>query len=154
MVGEHEHDVPSPDELRRGAVQAEEAALRGDLGRITRDLLTAAVDQAGRITFPREKLDEVAERSVYVREEDGQLVLTIAEDPVAEEVQAILDAPGEWIATKTGRATRPTGAGGRFSGEVTYVEETAPGEWGEPQTATPQAFLREHVLAAGVPLLG
>lgn len=110
-------------------------------------------DEGGEVTLPPGWQEAAAGKAIAVHEPgDGSRTLKVVNTPPTREVQAILEASGGWLEAKTGKALKVTGAS--LDGErVMVVREDAPGRWSEPADYHPDCFLREAVLASGVPLL-
>ena len=118
-------------------------------------LLAALVDEAGgEVTLPagwRERMEQDDRPVLMTEHEDGSTTFLRVEHPVAEQAQAVLDGGPDWVHASTGRTVKVTGA---EQDVVVTLVQLEVGKWSEPQRWHADCFLREHVLAAGVPLLG
>lgn len=151
-----EFDVPDPDHIRDLA----------DAARSTPESFEALINtqaimyliehsEDGQIAIPAEELERYGTgetgKVLLAHRVDGDWIFQVADDPPSANAQAVLDGGADWLRTETGQAVRVTGADGD---QVVFVVALANGGWSEPQRYHSECFLRDHVLAAGVPLLG
>lgn len=140
-----------PDRLRAAAENARRHP--PTVEELTAVLMVLTREQGGTVVCSVEEVEAqaVSGQALHVTEEDGEVRFHLVDDPVSVTVEAILGGPREWLETATGRAVRVTG--GRGKG-VIFVREGPVGSWSEPVIFRAGCFLRDHVLASGVPLLG
>lgn len=120
--------------------------------KMTQMLMYLAEENGGTLAAPSEALEALVTSGKvgFIDWTGEETVFAIIEDQPTRKAQAILDGGPEWLESVTGRAARVTGAVGDM---IAFVREEEPGRWGDPLHYHADCFLRDHVLAAGVPLL-
>lgn len=147
-----EFDVPDPDRLREAA-----AATTAEDMLVNAQALLYLIEQSedGRLVIPAEAMARYASgesgKAILVREAGDEVIFTAVDDPPSATAHAILEGGADWVRAESGQAVKVTGADGDT---VFFVVELVPGGWSLPEGYQSERFLRDHVLAAGVPLLG
>jgi hypothetical protein len=151
-----EFDVPDPDDIREAGQRARQ---RGETleSLINTWALMYLIEHSedGKLEMPTDELERYGTgetgKVLVVQEVDGRVIFQTADDPPSANAQAILDGGPNWVRAESGQPVKVTGADGD---SVVFVAGSADGGWGEPERWHSGCFLRDHVLAAGVPMLG
>lgn len=151
-------DIPDRDEIAEMAQDARRRGPTADQAAGATAALMALMERHGMTEFvmTAEELaahDTDCGQCILVSPEaaDGSKTFSIVDDPPSLRAQAVLDGGADWLRAASGQAVKVTGADGDM---VIHVVEVRPGVWSEPERYHADCFLRDHVLAGGVPLLG
>jgi hypothetical protein len=150
-------DMTDPEEIARLAAEARRNGPTAEQAQGATAALMLLMREQGLETFVAkvEDMDGLTEAYLCLLvspiQPDGTVSYTIVEDPPSAKAQAVIEGGVDWIEAASGTAVRVTSARGDM---IHFVREERPGSYGEGKRYHVDCFLRDHVLAGGVPLLG